>query len=146
MERATIFDIKRFSIYDGPGIRTTIFFKGCSLNFEWCQNPEGLNSGFELFYNENKCINCSRCVKACPVNKISSSIANRFEKNIKCLVNCSLCYENCSSEAIYKVGEYYTVEELVNLLIKDLDFYKISGGGITLSGGEPLLQINFLEK
>lgn len=146
MLSAVVFDIKRFAIYDGPGIRTTIFFKGCSLNCKWCQNPEGINGKVELYYDEKKCINCSECIKVCPIKKINSSVSNRFSSKVECLNGCTICYNNCPSRAIYKKGESYCAEELVSLSLEDLDFYKLSGGGVTISGGEPLLQINFVEE
>lgn len=146
MSLGLIFDIKRFAIYDGPGIRTTIFFKGCGLNCIWCHNPEGIRTNLELFYNPNKCINCNICFSVCPVKKVAKSIQNRFNTSINCLDNCIKCYDNCPTNAIYKKGEYYSVDKLVNLCCKDNEFYKISDGGVTLSGGEPLLQIDFVEK
>lgn len=146
MLRAKVFDIKKFSIYDGQGIRTTIFFKGCNLHCKWCQNPEGNNTKVELYYNKKKCIDCSSCLPGCPVGKINKSITRRFSNEIKCLNDCSNCYNNCPSEAVYKVGKYYKIDELTRISLEDLEFYKTSGGGVTLSGGEPLLQIDFVEE
>jgi pyruvate formate lyase activating enzyme len=141
-----IFDIKKFAIYDGPGIRTTIFFNGCSLNCKWCQNPEGHSAKIELYYDKNKCINCNSCLTTCPVEKINKSISSRFSNEIKCLNDCTKCYDVCPSGAIYEVGKYYEIDELARIALEDLEFYKASGGGVTLSGGEPLLQIDFIEK
>lgn len=146
MLHANIFDISNFAIYDGPGIRTIIFFKDCNLRCRWCQNPEGQDRKFGLYYNKNKCINCKNCINGCPVKKINNSILNRFSNEINCLNNCIICYDICPSNAIYKVGKYYSVDELISISLEDLEFYNLSGGGVTLSGGEPLLQIDFVEE
>lgn len=140
-----VFDIKRFAIYDGEGIRTTVFLKGCTLACVWCQNPEGQGLPFELFFNKKKCIECNRCVKACPVEKLSMNAEKKIDKRIECQKDCDSCYTVCPTEAIYRVGKQYTVTELLYTIEKDLPFYKISHGGVTFSGGEPLLQIEFLE-
>ena len=145
MPKAVIFDIKRFAIYDGYGIRTTVFFKGCSLDCIWCQNPESKIINPQLFYDKRKCIDCNKCVDVCPAGKIYAESQNRFESKKNCLPGCEKCYEECPSGAIYRVGMEYEVDELLNLIIKDIDFYKTSGGGVTLSGGEPLIYIDFLE-
>ena len=146
MIHANVFDIKKFSIYDGPGIRTTIFFKGCDLSCKWCQNPEGYSAKIELYYDKNKCINCNSCLTVCSIGKINKSISSRFSNEIKCLNGCSKCYDVCPSGAIYEIGKSYEVDELVRITLEDLEFYKASEGGVTLSGGEPLLQIDFIEK
>ena len=146
MLKAVIFDIKRFAIYDGPGIRTTLFFKGCSLNCLWCQNPESRKIKPELFYDKKKCINCNSCYLICPEKKINKSVDGRFSTEKKCLRDCFKCYKFCPSGAIYKVGRTYNINRLVKIVLKDYDFYELSGGGITLSGGEPLSQIDFIER
>jgi pyruvate formate lyase activating enzyme len=141
---APVFDIKRFAIYDGVGIRTTIFFKGCSMSCTWCQNPEGRRSRYELFFNPDKCIQCNRCIPVCPVEKIRDQRINRFS-DIDCAVGCDLCYRACPTEAIYRKGDEYDTRTLLDIVLKDKAFYDSSGGGITLSGGEPLMHIEFLE-
>ena len=145
MPKAVIFDIKRFAIYDGPGIRTTIFFKGCSLDCAWCQNPESKLIRSQLFYNRRKCISCNRCVDACPIGKVSAETRERFDSSKTCPAGCEKCYEECPSGAVYRVGREYGVDELFDLIIKDIDFFRTSGGGVTLSGGEPLVHIDFLK-
>lgn len=143
---ATIFDIEKFAIYDGPGIRTTIFFKGCNLKCLWCQNPEGIPTGIELYYDYRKCLNCNNCTKVCPIRKINKTIINRFYNGLECLHNCTNCFETCTTNAIYKIGKKYSINELVQIVLEDLPFYKFSNGGITLSGGEPLIQVDFVKK
>jgi len=145
MLKAIIFDIKKFAIYDGAGIRTTVFFKGCSLDCSWCQNPESKSVRSFLFYDKNKCIDCNKCVEACSLKKISDLKEKRFSSSLECLPDCEDCYKHCSSEAIHKVGKEYTVEELVEIITGDRNFFDISGGGVTLSGGEPLIQIDFVK-
>ena len=145
MLKAVIFDIKRFAIYDGPGIRTTIFFKGCSLDCAWCQNPESKLIHPQLFYDRRKCIGCNRCVAVCPAGKISAGQRDRFDSSKACPSGCERCFLECPSGAIYKVGREYTVDEIFDLIIKDIDFFKTSGGGVTFSGGEPLVHIDFVK-
>ncbi len=139
-KKALIFDIKRFSVHDGPGIRTTIFFKGCPLRCLWCQNPEGFKLKKEIYYFPSKCINCGSCIKACPNNalKLSSDGKLKIDRE-KCSL-CGKCVSVCSTEAISFNGEWVSISELVELTLRDLQFYKDSGGGVTLSGGEPTMQ------
>jgi len=145
MLKAVIFDIKKFAIYDGPGIRTTVFFKGCTLDCAWCQNPESKIIHSQLFYDRRKCINCNKCVDVCPVNKVFAEGQERFDSSIDCLSECERCYGVCPTGAIYKVGREYGLEELFELIIKDIDFFRTSGGGVTLSGGEPMVHIDFIK-
>ena len=144
-KEAIIFNIKRYAIHDGPGIRTTVFFKGCPLNCSWCHNPESKSYKKELFYNQKKCINCFDCVDAC--NKDALSIVNNklVLKREKC-TGCFDCVNVCFNNVLKKAGTIYTVNELFNEINKDRVFYEESGGGITCSGGEPMMQIDFLEE
>ncbi len=137
-----IFDIKRFAIHDGDGIRTTVFFKGCPLRCIWCHNPEGLRAGTELQYVASRCVGCGNCVSACPVS------CHHMENGIHILdrtdcVSCGKCAEACLNGALSLCGRDVTAEEVAGILLEDRSFYESSGGGITLSGGECLLQPDF---
>ena len=140
--RATIFDIKRFAVHDGDGIRTTVFFKGCPLKCVWCHNPEGISYMPQLAYYENKCVSCGECVEICPQK--AHGIENgrhSFDRN-KCIL-CGECEKMCLGEALKLYGKKMTIDELMPLLLEDKDFYTTSGGGVTLSGGECLMQADF---
>lgn len=140
--KARIFEIKRFAVHDGDGIRTTVFFKGCPLRCVWCHNPEGLSGEAELAYFTHKCIHCGECVAVCPTgaHTLTEGI-HRFDCE-KCIA-CGRCAEACLGNALTLYGKEYTVEELLPILLKDKEFYDNSGGGVTLSGGECLLQADF---
>lgn len=137
-----ISDIKRFAVHDGDGIRTTVFFKGCPLKCVWCHNPEGIAYKPSLAYYENKCTLCGSCVSACGQNahliKDGAHILDRH----RC-VSCGKCEQNCFNGALKLYGKEMTAEELFSILIEDKDFYESSGGGVTLSGGECLMQAPF---
>src|SRR6056297_2448740 len=138
-----IYDIKKFSIHDGPGIRTTVFLKGCPLNCLWCHNPEGICPGTSFFYDEKKCLSCLSCVRHCPQDCII--INNRqIQIDLDQCTQCNTCVSVCPSNALTRNGVYYSSEELMNLIKKDSPFYDESSGGVTFSGGEPLLQFDFL--
>lgn len=134
-----IFNIQPFSIHDGPGIRTTIFMKGCNMRCYWCHNPESLSGKSELQFFPAKCIGCGDCVKVCPYSKDGCSA--RFTE--RCVL-CGECVRNCFSEALVMSGNTYSVDELFEIIVKDKAIYERSGGGITFSGGEPLLQVDFV--
>jgi len=137
-----VLSIFRMTTHNGPGIRTLIQFKGCPLHCVWCSTPESQKESAELAFYSVKCIQCEKCVSVCPVNAISISNGvlsiNRFTCN-----NCGRCAEFCYSEALKLLGKPMTVEELLEEVRKDTMFYKHSGGGVTLSGGEPLLSPSF---
>jgi len=137
-----IFDIQRFSVHDGPGIRTTVFFKGCSLRCFWCHNPEGLQSRFQIQFQESRCIHCGACVEACPEQAQGLVDDLRTYERSLCQV-CGACVDVCYADALLKVGREVTVEEVMAEVLADCAFYDVSGGGITLSGGEPALQAAF---
>ncbi len=139
----TTFNIKKFSVHDGPGIRTTVFFKGCPLSCLWCHNPESQSPKPEIHYFENRCILCGDCVKACPENAITISDDIRIWDSDLCQL-CGDCAETCPTEAIQLVGEETDVDEIMAEIEKDIIYYDQSGGGVTFSGGEPLQQIDFL--
>ncbi len=143
--KGRIFDIKKFAIHDGPGIRTTLFLKGCPLNCIWCHNPEGISSSMNLWFFNSKCIGCGSCIEACPENALSrgkpgeSSIIIDYQK----CNNCGICTEICPTKALSFDGWEIDVDEAVKELLQDRLFYEKSGGGITLSGGDPMLQHEF---
>lgn len=138
-----IFDIKRYAIHDGPGIRTTLFFKGCPLHCWWCHNPEGQSFDPELMIWPERCINCRTCVSACPNSAVSTANGSIVTDRSKCKA-CGVCAEKCPANAREIVGKKFSVDGLMQEAEKDVPFYDESGGGITISGGEPLAQPMFL--
>jgi pyruvate formate lyase activating enzyme len=137
-----IFDVKRYAIHDGPGIRTTVFLKGCLLDCPWCHNPEGKAKESEFIWWEEKCIGCRDCRNACTKGAISFSDDSLALDRTKCDV-CGACTDACPSEALKLVGRKMTVAGVLTEIEKDIPFYDQSGGGVSLSGGEPLLQPDF---
>lgn len=141
--KGIIFDVQNYAIYDGPGIRTIIFLKGCPLKCDWCQNPESQKLLPEMSYFKDKCQLCEICVNACPNNALQ--LLNDEIKRDKALcTTCGICSEMCPNLVMEIVGRNISVEELVEIVVRDKPFYDNSGGGATISGGEPTLQINFL--
>ena len=137
-----IFDIERCSVHDGPGIRTTVFFKGCPLRCRWCHNPEGVTSDPMLSFLPDKCIGCGYCLSVCRSKVHLISDGQHLLDRSKCTA-CGLCAQGCYANALTLVGRDVTVDYLLDELVRDRSFYEVSGGGITLSGGEPLLQHTF---
>ena len=135
---ALVFDIQRFSLHDGPGIRTLVFFKGCPLRCQWCQNPEGLFGYPEIAFYGNLCIACGACQKACPNGGIVYGGEERILRDL--CQRCGKCAEACYAEALRVVGHRYTPEQLLQEVLRDEPFYRTSGGGVTISGGEPTMQ------
>jgi pyruvate formate lyase activating enzyme len=140
---AILFDIQRFSIHDGPGIRTTLFFKGCHLRCLWCQNPESHKPEKEVAFYAEQCVECFACREACPKDAILDGKRRRIDYT-KCNT-CGRCVSVCAFDALRMVGTYWEAMPLVTEVTKDRDFFLESGGGITLSGGEPALQSGFLK-
>lgn len=140
-----IFDIKRYSIHDGPGIRTTVFLKGCSLCCLWCHNPESVSPGPELMHWPSRCARCYSCLKVCPKSAISRDSAGAVVIDRARCDACSQCAEACLYDAMQIVGWELSVEEVLDEVEKDKIFYDQSGGGVTLSGGDPFVQADFTE-
>lgn len=138
-----IYDIQRFSLHDGPGIRTTVFLKGCPLKCLWCHNPESQSSLLEIAEFKDRCIGCGQCIEICPEKAITGK---EWFINRKICTRCGKCAEICPSGARKAIGEKMKVEDVLVEVRKDKIFYKNSGGGITLSGGEPLMQPLFSQE
>lgn len=140
--RGMVFNIQGYSIHDGPGIRTTVFLKGCTLRCSWCQNPESQQSGIELFFDADACRGCGACAAACPTQAVrivdgkASTDRNRCDGRGDCVAV-------CPAQARSSIGESMTVDRVVDEVLADRAFYARSGGGVTLSGGEPLAQPKF---
>lgn len=141
-----ITNIQKYSIHDGDGIRTTVFFKGCPLRCAWCHNPETQRFERELQFDQSKCTGCRRCEQVCPQHAISFSAPGAPAKTDpeKCTL-CGRCTDRCVNEAREIIGETYSQKELMKELLKDRIFYEQSGGGVTLSGGEVMAQQEFSE-
>ena len=143
MNQPFIFDIKRYAINDGPGIRIVIFLKGCNLNCAWCHNPESISREAERMYAPAKCIKCGTCVMACPEKAITLTSEGIITDDELCKM-CGKCAEVCPTKAIEISGHPMSVAEIMNEIEKERVFFDQSGGGVTFSGGEPLLQSKFL--
>ncbi|MBR6748672.1 MAG: glycyl-radical enzyme activating protein [Clostridia bacterium] len=139
MHTASILNIQHFSIHDGPGIRTTVFLKGCNLRCWWCHNPESQELGPQILFYPNKCIGCGACIPACP--NASCVLTARFTS---ACIACGACAEVCVAEATVLEGKSLTEDELFDAIIRDASVYRRSGGGVTFSGGEPMLQHEML--
>jgi len=138
------FNVQRFSTEDGPGIRTTVFMKGCPLRCRWCHNPEGLSPQPQLVWYDVRCIGARRCLAACPASALDLTPEGMRIDRDRC-TPCDLCAEACPSGALEVIGRRWTPDELLAQVAKDAAFYETSGGGVTVSGGEPAMQPNFVE-
>ncbi len=140
---ALVFDVMRYAINDGPGIRVTIFLKGCPLACRWCHNPESISPGVQKMYSKNKCIGCGECVSICPAQACELTADGIVTDSSACL-RCGQCAEACPASASEMSGHYETVAELLKVIEDERPFFDQSGGGVTFSGGEPLLHPGFL--
>jgi pyruvate formate lyase activating enzyme len=143
MQTGLIFDIKRYSINDGPGIRVTVFFKGCPLRCAWCHNPESFSPQVQKMYTASKCIGAMECIKVCPNNALTLTKQGILTDAEACLL-CGKCAEACPTKAIEMTGQIYSVDQLMEIIEKERLIFDQSEGGVTISGGEPLLQSDFL--
>ncbi len=137
-----VFNIQRFSLFDGPGVRTVVFLKGCPLSCVWCHNPEGLLSEPQIMYNEDRCIGCGACGEVCKKNCHEIKDRFHFFDRTSC-ISCGECAKACFSLALTVQGTEMTVDEVVDTVMRDVAVYRDSGGGLTLSGGEPLMHGRF---
>lgn len=142
LDHAIVFDVQRFCLHDGPGIRTTVFFKGCPLRCIWCQNPESQKQEPEMAYYADSCQACDRCLAVCPRDAIRRNAPFRIDFE-RCDA-CGRCVEACAFRAMRRIGQAWHVDTLLREVLLDNDFFDDSGGGVTLSGGEPLMQAGFL--
>lgn len=140
-QRPLIFDIKRHALHDGPGIRTTVFFKGCPLQCVWCHNPESIDPGLEIGFYPADCIQCGDCAEACPTGAAQMDLPGRIDREI--CKRCGTCAEVCPGRGLRQIGRFYEIEELLDIVLRDRVYYQTSNGGVTLSGGEPILFIDY---
>lgn len=140
-----IIDIKKFTVHDGPGIRSTVFLKGCPLRCLWCHNPEGIDNKISLWYFEKKCIRCHKCIPSCGNNALSigEGTVPHIHIDTNLCRNMGKCVEVCPTNALCFDGQEISSDEIIRILLEDKEFYEQSGGGITISGGDPTFQYAF---
>lgn len=143
MSESLIFDIKRYAINDGPGIRAVVFFKGCNLHCAWCHNPESISGKIEKMYAPAKCIRCGTCVETCPESALTMDEDGITTNPDRCSL-CGKCAEVCPTKAIEMSGRTMTVNQIMDIIEKERIFFDQSGGGVTFSGGEPLVHVKML--
>lgn len=140
--KALISNVQKYNMYDGPGVRTLVFFKGCPLRCKWCSNPENLEKKYQVMYKRNSCIDCGACVSVCPVgiHTISKDHSkHEINRSIEC-IGCHKCEGACTESALSIAGKIKTISELMEIIEEDRMFYDLSGGGVTVGGGDPLMQ------
>jgi len=143
-DQALIFEVKGNSLDDGPGIRTVVFFKGCPLSCLWCHNPESKKARIEISFDREKCIGCGSCLDVCPADALDRSDPLYVDRQ-RCTL-CMECTRVCPGGALSRVGRFWGIDELMDEIEKDLPFFQTSGGGLTLSGGEPTLYMDFASR
>jgi pyruvate formate lyase activating enzyme len=143
MKPVLIFDVKRYAINDGPGIRATIFFKGCPLSCKWCHNPESISPSVQKLYTSSKCIGARECIKVCDQRALTLTREGIITDPERCNL-CGACADACPSKAIEMSGEPYSIEDILKIINKERVMFDHSGGGVTFSGGEPLMHYKFL--
>lgn len=139
--KALIFNVQKYNTFDGPGVRTLVFFKGCPLRCRWCANPEGLEKKYQVMFKINNCINCGACVPVCPVSihQMDEEGVHQINRQINC-IGCRACVDACLTNALNIMGEEKNISEILDIIEEDRQFYETSGGGVTLGGGEVLAQ------
>lgn len=140
-----VLNIQKFSVDDGPGIRTTVFFKGCNLKCRWCHNPESIGRETDIRFDSQRCVKCGLCSEVCPVQAQRLEAGERTFLRVNC-IRCGKCAEGCPSKALNAYGSTMTIQEVFSEIVKDSAFYEKSSGGVTFSGGEPMLQLDFLKE
>lgn len=146
MTTGTIFNIMRYSTQDGPGLRTTVFFKGCTLSCAWCHNPESISFAREYVWRDERCLRCGACVTACAQHAIHLDLNGTPRRDGDRCTWCGACIDSCGSEARTIFGEERSANAVMAEILRDRAFFEETGGGVTFSGGEPLAQIHFLEE
>lgn len=142
-KKGVIFNVQKYNVYDGPGVRTLVFFKGCPLRCKWCSNPEGLEQKYQVMFKSGSCTDCGACTSVCPVGIHSITEGKHVvNRSIEC-IGCRKCEDVCIQDALSIVGEEKTVSELLEIIEEDVPFYEMSGGGVTLGGGEVTMQAEF---
>lgn len=144
MQRPLVVDIVRGSTADGPGLRSVVFFKGCPLACDFCHNPEARDPRAEVAFRASACVDCGRCAEACPQSAIALGVPGRIERTV--CEGCGVCVDECVGGALRRIGRYYSPEDLAAVLGRDVPYYRHSGGGVTLTGGECTLYPEYLER